>query len=72
MKTRRYVLGLLGASLPAWAAESPAAIRLFCLVRCNPGMHEVRTENTGIAMSDGTRLAARVPAGFRPARRRRP
>ncbi len=59
MKTRRYVLGLLGGSLPAWAATSLPLSALSALVAVDDPDIKV-TENLWIVMSDGTRLAARL------------
>ncbi len=59
MKTRRYVLGLLGGSVPAWAMASLPLSALSALVAVDDPDVKV-TENLWIVMSDGTRLAARL------------
>src|SRR5690242_4688866 len=60
MTTRRYVLGLLGAGLPAWAAAmGDPRSALAALVGVDDPDIRV-TENLWIAMTDGTRLAARL------------
>jgi putative CocE/NonD family hydrolase len=59
MKTRRYVLGLLGGSLPAWATTSLPLSGLSALITIDDPDVKV-TENLWILMSDGARLAARL------------
>jgi uncharacterized protein len=60
MKTRRYVLGLIGGSVPAWAAAlQNTTATLSALVTVDDPAVKI-TENLWIVMSDGTRLAARL------------